>query len=85
MKRILGAIAITAAALATTAALAGTDDDNKRPRDANLQTQDKAVTDNRTISSVTGFTGITSVLRFETVGPWYGNYRAGRVHPPTGR
>jgi hypothetical protein len=85
MKKILGAIAITAAALATTAAFAGTAADNKRADGAKLQSQDKAVTESRTTSSATIFTGITSVLRFETVGPWYGNYRAGRVHPPAGR
>lgn len=85
MKNVLGAIAITAATLATTAAFAENVVDENRARLAALWGQDKAVTDSRTVASVGGFTGITSVLRFETVGQWKGNYKAGRVHPPAGR
>jgi len=87
MKNVLGAIAITAAALAATAAFAETAAEDHRARLAVLWGQDKPATDSRTVStvsSVAGFTGITSVLRFETVGPWAGNYSAGRVHPPAG-
>ncbi len=85
MKNVLGAIVITTAALATTAAFAESVVDENRARLAALWGQDKAATDSRTISSVTNFTGITSVLQFETVGQWSGNYKGGRVHPPAGR
>ena len=85
MKMVLGAIAITAAALAATAAFAETAADEQRARLASLWGQDKVVSDSRTISSVASFTGITSVLRYDTIGPWYGNHSAGRVHPPAGR
>jgi len=86
MKNVLGAIAITAAALATTAAFAESVVDDKRARLAALWGQDKTVTDSRTVASVGGFTGITSVLRFDAIGgQWAGNDSAGRVHPTAGR
>ncbi len=84
MKNVLGAIAITAAALAATVAFAETAAEDQRVRLAVLWGPDKAVTDSRTISSVNNFTGITSVLRFDTIAPWSGNYAAGRIHPPAG-
>ena len=93
MKNVLGAIAITAAALATTAAFAESVVDGKRARLAALWGQDKAATDSRTVASLGGFTGITSVLRFDSIGgQWADNHSAnsvhptaGRIHPPTGR
>ena len=85
MKNVLGAIAITAAALAATAAFAETASEEKNARLAVLWGQDKPVTDSRAAASVTNFTGITSVLRFDTPSQWAGNHRAGRVHPPAGR
>ena len=93
MKNVLGAIAITAATLATTAVFAENVVNENRARLAALWGQDKTVTDSRTVASVGGFTGITSVLRFGSIGgQWAGNHSAnrvhptaGRVHPPTGR
>ena len=84
MKNVLGAIAITAVALATTAAFAETTNDEKNARLVVLWGQEKPVTDSRAAASVTNFTGITSVLRFDTMGAWAGNHAAGRVHPPAG-
>ncbi|MHA1527523.1 MAG: hypothetical protein ACTSVG_00780 [Alphaproteobacteria bacterium] len=84
MKKLLGAIAITAAALAATSVFAETTAEDQHERFAVLRDQDKPVTESRAVSSVTGFTGITSVLRFDTIAPWSGNYAAGRIHPPAG-
>ena len=84
MKNVLGAIAITAVALATTAVFAETTNDEKNARLAVLWGQEKPVTDSRAAASVTNFTGITSVLRFDTMGAGAGNHAAGRVHPPAG-
>ncbi len=84
MKNVFGAIVITAAALATTAAFAESTVDEQRARLANLWGQDKAVTTSRAAGPQSNFTGISSVLDFETIGPWAGNHGAGRVDPPAG-
>jgi hypothetical protein len=83
---LIGGVMATAAAiaLAGTTAFAETAAEDKRARLAILWGQDKAVTDSRAVSSLTSFTGIASVLRLETTGPWDGNYGAGRVEPPAG-
>jgi len=85
MKNVLGAIAITAAALATTAAFAETAVDDQRARLAVLWGQDKAATDSRTVSSLATFTAPDKLRDGYATGTWAGNFQGGRVHPPAGR
>ncbi|MFQ5564819.1 MAG: hypothetical protein ACE5EU_00430 [Paracoccaceae bacterium] len=84
MKKVLGAIAITAVALATTTAVAETAADEQRARLASLWGQDKAASTSRTISSQATFTAPDNARGWHATGPWAGNHRAGRVHPPAG-
>ena len=83
MKKILGAIAITATALATTAAFAETATEDQRVRLEMLWGKDTGVA-----SSPAGpranFVGISSVLRNQSIGQWAANFQGGRAHPPAG-
>ena len=84
MKKTLGAIAITAIALATTAAFAETNAEEQRARLEKLWQNDTTAV--RTAAEPRkNFAGISSVLRQETTGGWAGNFRGGRIHPPAGR
>ncbi len=87
MKKVLGAIAITAAMLATTADFAENTSAEKRAELAKLWGRDTAGA-SQAADTRKNFTGISSSLRNDTGyghGAWSGNYRGGRVHPPAGR
>ena len=84
MKKMLGAIAITAAAFATTAATAENATDEHRAK--LLALWDKDTHDTRQAETEgTSFIGVSSLLRPETADAWAGNFQGGRTDPPTGR
>ncbi len=66
MKKVLGAIAITAAMFATTAAAGENRADEQRAELAKLWGKDSAVTASQTAATRKNFTGISSLLRHET-------------------
>ena len=96
MKKFLGAIAITTAALITTTAFAENAADEKNASLARLWGADTYATA-EAVNASKPFTGISSVLSRETTdtrggdwsgdatGAWVGNFQGGRAEPPAGR
>jgi len=84
MKKLLGAFAITAAALATTTAFAENAAEEQRARLDKLWGKDTVVA-SQPAAATKNFTGISSTFRDQSIQQWATNFQGGRVHPPAGR
>ncbi len=85
MKKVLGAIAITAAMLATTAAFAENTSAEKRAELAKLWGKDTAVTARQTPTATMNFTGLDKQRRDQLADRWAEDHRLGRQHERAGR
>ena len=95
MKKLMGAIAITTAALVTTTAFAENASDEKNANLARLWGTNTYATAEATNASKP-FTCISSILvevtdtrggdwAGDSTGAWINNFQGGRVEPPAGR
>ena len=84
MNMVLGAIAVTAAVLAPSAAIPETAVAEQRARLASLWGQDKAATASRIVASQATFAAPDELHSGHATGTWAENFQGGRAHPPAG-